>query len=231
MISRIPHLPWRRWSNSRNAIRSPAISLSSERSERGVAVEEAGNQVATRGRRGLPGSICEVRPVPPSAATTPTAFPTLVADYADGLTQVQIAKKHGLHVQAVRERLIAAGIDTRARLRALTDEELRVVRAAMSEGASAREVARGVGVAHTTVIRSMARREEVSESPSRTTPARRRTSPIPVQARRSPLRTTSEVPSDQGKRESKPIPASRCWDRTLGTCVARFQTFPRRQEP
>lgn len=69
--------------------------------------------------RGAP----RVRPIPPSAATTPTAFPTLVAGYADGLTQVQIAKKHGLHVQTVRKRLIEAGVNTRARLRVLTNED------------------------------------------------------------------------------------------------------------
>jgi DNA-binding transcriptional regulator LsrR (DeoR family) len=40
------------------------------------------------------------------------ALSPLVADYADGLTQVQVAEKHGLHVQTVRKRLIEAGVDT-----------------------------------------------------------------------------------------------------------------------
>ena len=66
-----------------------------------------------------------VRPVAQSA---PAVAPALVADYADGLTQVQIANKYGLYVQTVRKRLIAAGIDTRARLRVLTDEDLRAAR-------------------------------------------------------------------------------------------------------
>lgn len=148
-----------------------------------------------------------VRPVAPSAATTPTAFPALMADYADGLTQVQIAEKHGLHVQTVRKRLIEAGIDTRARLRVLADEDLRAARAAVDNGASLREIARGLGVAHTTVARSLARRHEASRSPSRTTQTRSRTTPTPVRARRSPLCTTSGTPSDQGKRENRTGPS------------------------
>lgn len=72
-----------------------------------------------------------------------TAHSALVADYATGLTQVQIAEKYGLHVQTVRKRLIAAGVDTRARLRVLTDEDLWAARAAIDDGASVRETARG----------------------------------------------------------------------------------------
>ncbi len=113
------------------------------------------------------------------------SLPPLVADYANSLTQVQIAKKYGLHVQTVRRRLIEAGIDTRARLRVLADEDLRAVRAAKGEGASFREIARELGVAHTTVIRSMARCDDVSESPLRTTQTRSRTSPAPVRQRMS----------------------------------------------
>lgn len=79
------------------------------------------------------------------------SLPLLVADYADGLTQVQIAKKYGLHVQTVRKRLIQAGVDTRARLCILADEDLRAARAAMDDGASIIEIFRGLGVAHTTV--------------------------------------------------------------------------------
>lgn len=190
--------------------KSGDLSIRGEKRERrrGGGSRKAGRNEGSTGSpridlRGAP----RVRPVSPSVATTPTAFPTLVADYADGLTQVQIAKKHGLHVQTVRKRLIEAGVDTRARLRALTGAELRAIRAAMSEGASAREVARGLGVAHTTVIRSMARRDDVSESPSRTTLTRSRTSPAPVRARRSPLRTTPETPSDQGKYEKQTGPS------------------------
>ena len=148
-----------------------------------------------------------VRPVAPSAATIPTAFPALVADYAEGLTQVQIAEKHGLHVQTVRKRLIEAGVDTRTRLRVLADEDLRAARAALDDGASIREISRGLGVAHTTVTRSLARPHEAPESPSRTTRTRSRTAPTPVRARRSPLRTTPETSSDQGKREKQAGPS------------------------
>lgn len=127
-----------------------------------------------------------------------TAHSALVADYATGLTQVQIAEKYGLHVQTVRKRLIAAGVDTRARLRVLTDEDLWAARAAIDDGASVRETARGLGVAHTTITRLLARHHEAPKSPLRTTKAGPRTSTTSVRIRRSPLRTTSETPSDQG---------------------------------
>lgn len=71
--------------------------------------------------------------------TTQAALPSLVGDYADGLSQVQVAKKHGLHVQTVRKRLIAAGVDIRARLRVLGDEYLRAARVAMARGTSDKE--------------------------------------------------------------------------------------------
>ena len=148
-----------------------------------------------------------VRSDDPRGARPARSLPPLVADYADGLTQVQIAKKHGLHVQTVRKRLIAAGVDTRARLRALTDAELRTVRVAIAEGTSVREIVRGLGVAHTTVTRSLARHRESLESPSCTTPARPQTSSTPARTRRSPLRTTSKIPSDQGKRGKQTSPS------------------------
>lgn len=153
--------------------------------------------------RGAP----RVHPLPQSVGTTQAAFPPLVADYADGLTQVQIAKKHGLHVQAVRKRLIEAGVDTRTRLRVLADEDLRAARAAVDNGASIREIARGLGVAHTTLARSLARRHEASGSPSRTTRTRSRSNPTPVRARQSPLRTTPETSPDQGKYENQTGPS------------------------
>lgn len=93
----------------------------------------------------------------------------LVTDYANGLTQVQIAEKHGLHVQTVRKRLVQAGVNTRAHLRVLTDDDLRQARKAMKEGASAREIARGLGVAHTTLLRALERVDGPLMSPSRTT--------------------------------------------------------------
>ena len=158
-----------------------------------------------------------------------------MADYAEGLTQVQIAEKHGLHVQTVRRRLIEAGVDTRARLRGLTDEDLRAARAAIDDGASVREIARGLGVAHTTVTRSLARRDEAPESPSRTTSTRPRTSPTSVRARRSPLHTTSETPSDQGKREKQTGPSIEmlrpdrgCLSSTFGNSAPKTKTLVNR---
>lgn len=58
----------------------------------------------------------------------------VVTDYANGLTQIQIAEKHGLRVQTVRKRLTQAGVDTRAHLRVLTDDDPRQARKAMKEG-------------------------------------------------------------------------------------------------
>jgi transposase len=139
--------------------------------------------------------------------TNSSASLTLVTDYADGLTQVQIAKKRGLHVQTVRKRLIEAGVDTRARLRVLSDEDLGAARAAMDKGASIREIARGLGVAHTTVIRSLARRHEASGSPSRTTRTRSRSRSTPVRARRSPWCTTPKTDSDQGEHKKQTGPS------------------------
>lgn len=79
----------------------------------------------------------------------------LVVDYANGLTQLEIARKHGMHVQTLRKRLQEAGINTRTRMVALTETELSSARAAVRDGASARAVARRLGVAHTTLQRAL----------------------------------------------------------------------------
>lgn len=84
-------------------------------------------------------------------------FPPLVVDYANGLTQERIARKRGIHVQTLRKRLREAGVDTRGRLSALSDEELRSARRAVSDGASLRATARRLGVAHTTLQRALRR--------------------------------------------------------------------------
>lgn len=156
--------------------------------------------------RRKPGQASEATPHHAAAAQF-VALSPLVADHADGLTQVQIAKKHRLQVQTVRKRLIEAGVDTRARLRVLTDENLRTARAAINEGASAREIARGLGVAHTTVTRSLGRRDGVLRSPSRTTPEKPRVSAALPPAPRSPSRTRSKIALDQGKREVQTGPS------------------------
>lgn len=107
----------------------------------------------------------------------------------------------GLSAQTVRKRLIEADVDTRARLRVLSDEDLRAARAAMDNGASVREIARGLGVAHTTVTRSLARPHE--------TPA-------------SPLHTTPEISSDQGKREKQTGPSTEMLGQDLGSLRSTF---------
>lgn len=92
-----------------------------------------------------------------SGSVPVTALLPIVVDYANGLTQVEIATKHTLHVQTVRKRLAVAGVKVRSHNRALSDEELNGARAAIDGGASARAVARDLGVAHTTLLRALKR--------------------------------------------------------------------------
>jgi len=48
--------------------------------------------------------------LPASSPGEPTSdILTMVVDYANGVTQEEIAGKHGLHIQTVRKRLKAAG--------------------------------------------------------------------------------------------------------------------------
>ena len=78
----------------------------------------------------------------------------LVVDYANGLSQAEIALKHGIHIQTVRKRLKEVGVGARRR-NTLTDEELTQAPALLEAGISAREVGRRLGVAHTTVLRAI----------------------------------------------------------------------------
>lgn len=50
---------------------------------------------------------------------------TLVVDYVNGLTRIEIAKGHGIHVQNLRKRLQAAGVNTCARGVALSAADVR----------------------------------------------------------------------------------------------------------
>ena len=83
----------------------------------------------------------------------------LVVDYANGHTQVVIAHKHGMHVQTLRKRLHEAGVNTRVRTNALSDDDLRSAQAATSDGASVRAAARRLGVAHAALQRALRRAE------------------------------------------------------------------------
>lgn len=81
----------------------------------------------------------------------------LVVDYANGLTQAEIAAKYGLHIQTVRKRLAEAGVSSRAHDQTLSDENLWQARRLIDSGLSAREVAGRYGVAHTTLLRALKR--------------------------------------------------------------------------
>lgn len=81
----------------------------------------------------------------------------MVVDYANGMTQQEIARKHGLHVQTVRKRLDETGVVTRARSCGLTEADLGEARSLLAAGISAREIGRRLGVAHTTLLRSIRR--------------------------------------------------------------------------
>lgn len=95
---------------------------------------------------------------PASSPSEPTSdLLNMVVDYANGMTQQEIARKHGLHVQTVRKRLDAAGVVTRARGGALTEADLDEARSLLAAGVSAREVGRRMGVAHTTLLRAIQR--------------------------------------------------------------------------
>lgn len=98
------------------------------------------------------------RPKPaPVTIDTTDGILAIVVDCANGMTQEEIADKHGFHVQTVRKRLKAAGVVMRTHGSALTEEDLNLARGLLSAGLSAREVGRRFGVAHTTLLRAIRR--------------------------------------------------------------------------
>lgn len=90
----------------------------------------------------------------------PAVVLPLVADYANGLPQAEIARKHGIHIQTVRKRPKEIDVVTRHN-NALTGEELTEASALLDADVSAREVGRRFGVAHTTVLRAIRRSKAV----------------------------------------------------------------------
>lgn len=86
----------------------------------------------------------------------------MVVDYANGMTQEEIARKHGLHIQTVRKRLEVAGVVTRSRSTALTAQDLDEARGLLDAGLSAREVAHRFGIAHTTLLRAIRRADAIT---------------------------------------------------------------------
>lgn len=87
----------------------------------------------------------------------------MVVDYANGMTQEEIARKHGLHIQTIRKRLKAAGVVTRSRSTALTAQDLDEACGLLDVGLSVREAARRLGVAHTTLLRAIRRADATTD--------------------------------------------------------------------
>lgn len=126
-----------------------------------------------RSPEGLAGMAAEALATGPSAAVRRSRSPTLprassaksvraaeallalVVDYANGMTQAEIAKKHGIHVQTLRKRLQKAGVNTRARVRLLSSAQVQAARSAIADGASLRATARQLDVSHTTLLRNL----------------------------------------------------------------------------
>lgn len=92
-----------------------------------------------------------------NARSSPAVLLPLVVDYANGMTQLDIARKHRLHVQTVRKRLGEAGVRVREHNRALSDEDLWHARRLLDGGVGSREVAQRYQVAHTTLLRALKR--------------------------------------------------------------------------
>ena len=86
------------------------------------------------------------------------------------MTQEEIARKHGIHIQTVRGigyRLKAAGVVTRSPRTALTAQDLDEAHGLLDAGLSAREVARRLGVAHTTPLRAIRRADATTADENR----------------------------------------------------------------
>ena len=79
----------------------------------------------------------------------------LVVDYANGMTQQEIAIKHRLHVQTVRKHLKAAGVNVRQHNSSLSAHDLHQARRLLESGQSLRRTAQHFGIAHTTLQRAL----------------------------------------------------------------------------
>lgn len=78
-----------------------------------------------------------------------------MVDYCNGKTQVEVASKHGVHVQTVRRLLRQAGVVVRDHLAALSATDLATIRFVHPRGVSLRELGRRYEVAHTTILRNL----------------------------------------------------------------------------
>lgn len=145
----------------------------------------------------------------------------LVTDYANGLTQAQIAEKHRRPDGAQATDPSRRGHT--AHLRVLTDDDLRQARKAMKERASSREIACGLGVAHTMLLRVLERFDGPPESHHAHVDRRL--------GKPDHRRAGQESDSDQCKRESGSAPASKILGPILGwlTGLELVITYLRRE--
>lgn len=91
-----------------------------------------------------------------------------MADFADVLTHMEFAQKHGMHVLTVRKRLDEVGVDLRARVKLLSPAQFEAARLAIACGARLQATARQLGVSHATLTRNL-NLERFEPSPLRTT--------------------------------------------------------------
>lgn len=140
---------------------TPALArlLAIARSPEGLAglgreARSGGSSAAARSNRKPVSARASEASSAKGAREAQTLLP-LVVDYANGMTQAEIAKKHGIHVQTLRKRLQRAGVNTRARVRLLSSAQVEAARSAIADGASLRATARQLDVSHTTLLRNL----------------------------------------------------------------------------
>ncbi|MDR2379605.1 MAG: helix-turn-helix domain-containing protein [Bifidobacteriaceae bacterium] len=89
----------------------------------------------------------------PDPESLPALTRQIVATYATGITQQQVAGKFHLHVQTVRRHLRLAGAPARNRQSPLGDAQLAEAKSLLDGGVSVRRLGILFGMAHTTIAR------------------------------------------------------------------------------
>jgi DNA invertase Pin-like site-specific DNA recombinase len=81
----------------------------------------------------------------------------IASDYQDGLTQSEIAAKHGVHVQTVSRHLTRGHQTLRTRKARLTPDQLAEAKRLQAQGWTTRRLGERYHMAHTTIARLLAR--------------------------------------------------------------------------